>query len=344
MPNGVQMPMVGLGTWEAGCAEQLKTALRTAFDNGYRHIDTAYFYGNEDVIGEVIDEYIQAKKLARADIFVTTKISPWQVRPHLARQCIEDQLKALRVDYIDLLLIHVPVATMMDPTTNFQMFTPEGRWVFDEVPHIDTWRVMEEYYLRGKLRSIGISNFNERQIRQLFDQAQIKPHNHQIEVNIFCPNYALVNYSKRMGMVVSAYAIIGSPARKTSQLKDDWPDADLMGHPTVVRLAKKHKKTSAQILVRQMIQRKVVALVKSTNPERIKSNFDVFDFRLDADDMHELEAIKTRVRLFPFKIFLGHSEYPFADLEEEWLREQAQARRKSAMIEGGHLHLNGSVV
>lgn len=74
MPNGVQMPIVGLGTWEAGCAEQLKTALRTAFDNGYRHIDTAYFYGNEDVIGEVIDEYIQAKKLARADIFVTTKV------------------------------------------------------------------------------------------------------------------------------------------------------------------------------------------------------------------------------------------------------------------------------
>ncbi|KAH7706539.1 oxidoreductasealdo/keto reductase family protein [Aphelenchoides avenae] len=304
MRNGVLIPQIGLGTWEANDPEELKAALRTAFDAGYRHIDTAYFYGNEATIGELIEEYTTAKKLSRAEIFITTKLPPFFHRPADARACIENQLKALRTNYIDLYLIHLPTATKADPDTQFQMIEDDGQWIRDDVAHIDTWRVLEDFYFQGKLRAIGISNFNERQIRDLFRQATVKPMNHQIEVNILCPQNELVKYSKRMGMSVTGYACIGSPGQ-----------GNCLTHPVVTRLAEKHKRTTAQILLRYVLERGIVAIIKSTNPGRIRSNFQVFDFELGADGMAALEAIKDRCRLFPFTFVVDHPEHPFDDVK-----------------------------
>ncbi|KAH7718263.1 Protein T08H10.1 [Aphelenchoides avenae] len=317
MYNGVTMPMIGLGTWEANNAEELKSALRTAIEAGYRHIDTAYFYGNEAVIGELIEELIGEKKITRADLFICTKLPPFFHRPDDARACIETQLKLFRTNYIDLYLMHTPFATKKDPKTNFQMFTEKGEWVLEDVPFVDTWKIFEEFYQKGYLRAIGISNFHKRQIRELFQKATIKPMNHQIEVNILFPQHDLVKYSKRMGMTVTGFSCIGSPGRHTALLRDDWPEGNCLTHPIVNRLAEKHNRTAAQILLRFVAQRNIVALIKSTNPERIKANFQIFDFELDADDMDDLESIKERVRLFPFGKTTAHKDHPFDDIIEK---------------------------
>ncbi|KAH7706538.1 Protein T08H10.1 [Aphelenchoides avenae] len=332
MWNGVHIPMVGLGTWEANPPEKLKEALRCAFDAGYRLIDTAYFYGNEHIIGEVIEEYTTQRKLTRAELFITTKLAPFYYRPDKARECLQMQLKNLRTHYIDLFLMHTPMPMQLDEKTKFSLFGPNGEWMCDDYPLTDTWRMMEQFYYEGYARAIGISNFNERQIREVFAKAEIKPMNHQIEVNLLWPNYELVKFSKRMGMTVTGYCCLGSPGRQAAVLKDDWPDGNCLTHPTVTRLAAKHSRTPAQVgptvvrfrsslmllqvILRQILQRGVISVVKSQNPRRIRENFGIFDFELDADDMAAFEAITERVRLFPFKFVIHHPFYPFDDVKE----------------------------
>ncbi|KAH7680246.1 oxidoreductasealdo/keto reductase family protein [Aphelenchoides avenae] len=177
--NGTEIPVLGLGTWQASDPEQLKTALRTAFDIGYRYIDTAIAYGNEAPIGEVIEEYIKEGKFKRADLFITTKLPGQFHRPELAKKAIEDSLKNLRTDYIDLYLLHSPMALKPDGKGGSER-DADGKAVPDLIPTLDTWRALEDAVKAGKLKSIGVSNFTVKQLQDLYDKAEIKPQNHQV--------------------------------------------------------------------------------------------------------------------------------------------------------------------
>ncbi|GMS79262.1 hypothetical protein PENTCL1PPCAC_1437 [Pristionchus entomophagus] len=311
--TGAKLPLFGLGTWQALNAEELKVALRVALDAGYRLIDTAEIYQNESVIGEILEEYFTAGKLKREDVFITTKLPFYSMKPEDAEASIKKQLAALRVSYIDLYLVHCPCAMKMraggmsgPSLSGFEQL---------DIEHIDTWRVLEKYYKSGQLKALGLSNFNGKQIQALYDQAEIKPTNLQVELHIYWPQYELHELCKKQNMTVTAYAPIGSPGRLTFRPDDHWPIGSPMEDPVVVELAKKYGKTPAQVLIRHLLQRDISVIPKSTNPERVKQNIDIFDFELSAADQQKLLDVKTRVRLFEFRFCAGNKHFPFEDVD-----------------------------
>ncbi|GMT09639.1 hypothetical protein PFISCL1PPCAC_936, partial [Pristionchus fissidentatus] len=174
--TGAKLPLFGLGTWTAMNADELKVALRVALDAGYRLIDTAEIYTNEHVIGEILEEYFKEGKLKREEIFITTKLPFYSMQPAEAEASIKKQLASLRVDYIDLYLVHCPLAMKLAGA----VYPNIGQPVHEDINHIDTWRVLEKYYKSGQLKALGVSNFNSRQLQALYDKAEIKPANLQI--------------------------------------------------------------------------------------------------------------------------------------------------------------------
>jgi len=291
LSNGVEFPMIGLGTWLSDDRALFKTALRTALDTGYRAIDTATLYGNEDVIGEVLQEYFDAGKLARKDIFITTKLPPFgHANPALF---IQKSLDKLHLDYLDLYLMHQPDSYKLAPDNNSAVLDSKGKPVLDPTPVIDTWRIFEEYYKKGALKAIGISNFNTTEIQDLFDKAEIKPHNLQVETHVLWPQDELVAISRKLNMSFTAYAPLGSPG--SAQYRGAKPGGDCMGQPLVQELANKYNRKPAQILLRQLYQRGLHVVPKSINPTRIRENFDIFDFRITPEDMQRFgEEITQR--------------------------------------------------
>uniref|UniRef100_A0A914C788 NADP-dependent oxidoreductase domain-containing protein n=1 Tax=Acrobeloides nanus TaxID=290746 RepID=A0A914C788_9BILA len=182
--NGVQFPNLGYGTGLLTDAEQLKKCLAVAIESGYRNIDTAQMYANEHIIGEFLDENIKSGKLKREDVFITTKLAFFYHQPEEAEKSIEESLRKLKTDYIDCFLIHwpSPLKPAPEPGTSFQDYfakLAKGEVEFDLTPHIETWKVLEKFYKQGVFKAIGISNFNEKQIQDLYEKAEIKPQNLQ---------------------------------------------------------------------------------------------------------------------------------------------------------------------
>ncbi|KAI1720524.1 aldo/keto reductase family domain-containing protein [Ditylenchus destructor] len=306
LSNGVKLPLFGLGTWLANDASQLKVALRAALDAGYRYIDTAALYKNEDVIGEVLQEYYNAGKFKREDVFITTKL-PFYGHSHVD-QFLKKSLENLKTDYIDLYLVHTPLPTKVKADLSQPEADAEGKFVPELVPLIDTWRAVEKQYKSGTVKAIGVSNFNEKQLQELYNQAEIKPQNLQVECHILFPQNELVALCKKLNISVTSYGTLGSPGSIAIRA---GPDGNLFSHPLVVELAKKHNKTPAQILLRQMVQRGISTIPKSTNPGRVKENIDVFDFKISDEYMKRFDEIKERLRLYPFGFARHHPWYPF---------------------------------
>ncbi|GMT09640.1 hypothetical protein PFISCL1PPCAC_937 [Pristionchus fissidentatus] len=319
--NGKRLPLFGLGTWQAMNADELKVALRVALDAGYRLIDTAEIYQNEHVIGEVLEEYFKAGKLKREDVFITTKLPFYAMKPADAEESIKKQLASLRLDYVDLYLVHCPCGMTVNGVSNGMINTI--RWKknipssmeHQDIEHIDTWKVLEKYYKSGQLKALGVSNFNGKQIQALYDLAEIKPTNLQVELHIYWPQHELHDLCKKLNMTVTAYAPIGSPGRIAFRPNEDWPIGSPMEDPVVVELSKKYGKSPAQVLLRHLLQREISVIPKSTNPGRVKQNIDIFDFQLSSDDQKKLLDVKTRVRLFEFRFGAGNKHFPFDDVD-----------------------------
>ncbi|KAI1731044.1 aldo/keto reductase family domain-containing protein [Ditylenchus destructor] len=308
LSNGVNLPLFGLGTFLASDASQLKTALRAALDCGYRYIDTAYRYKNEAVIGEVLQEYYDAGKLKREDIFLTTKL-PFYGHGN-PEDFLQNSLKTLQTDYIDLFLMHTPLPSKLNAEGTDFLQGPDGKPVPELIPLIDTWRFMEKHYKAGTLKAIGISNFNAKQIQELYDQAEIKPHNLQVELHILHPQHDLVKLCQKLNISVTSYGTLGSPGSAQMRQVRSSPHGDCMGHPVITEIAQKHHKTPAQILLRHMIQRGVSVIPKSTNPDRVRQNIDIFDFQISDEDFKRIEEIRERQQLFDFEFLRHHPWYP----------------------------------
>ncbi|KAI6176229.1 Aldo-ket-red domain-containing protein [Aphelenchoides bicaudatus] len=309
LSNGVVMPLVGLGTWQAKDRQELHTALQVALDAGYRYFDTAFAYGNEKDIGEFFADVFKQGKVKREDIFITTKLPFMAHAPKDAEETINQQLKSLQT-HIDLYLIHNQCSVQKDPNSGGFLKDEQGNNVFDKTPHLETWKVMEKFYKEGKLRALGISNFRADCIQDLYDKAEIKPHNLQIELHIYHRQRKLVDLCRKLGISITSYATLGSPGRKEGFGPGEYPDADCLNHPLVVELAEKYKRTNGQILLRHAIQQKIGVIPKSVTPARIKQNFDLFDFEISEEDMKRFDEIKEDVRLFSFSFAKGHSCYP----------------------------------
>ncbi|XP_055372951.1 aldo-keto reductase family 1 member B1-like isoform X1 [Condylostylus longicornis] len=302
--NGKQMPILGLGTWKSAPGE-VAQAVKDAIDIGYRHFDCAHVYGNEHEVGEGINAKITEGVVKREDIFITSKLWNTFHRPDLVRGACETTLKNLNTPYLDMYLIHWPMGYKEDgelfPTDD------KGAVLFSDVDYVDTWKEMEKLVDDGLCKSIGVSNFNKRQIERVLQIAKIPPANNQVECHPYLTQTKLMEYCKTKNIAITAYSPLGSPDRPWAQKGEPV----LMEDPKLMAIAEKHKKSTAQVLIRYQIQRGNIVIPKSVNKGRMSSNFDVFGFELSADEIATIDSFDCNGRFVPLTNVLGHPHHPF---------------------------------
>nr|XP_034353956.1 prostaglandin-E(2) 9-reductase-like isoform X2 [Arvicanthis niloticus] len=285
-------------------------ATKIAIDAGFRHIDSAYFYQNEEEVGLAIRSKIADGTVKREDIFYTSKLSPTCHRPELVQPCLEQSLKKLQLDYVDLYLIHFPVS--MKPGNDLCPMYENGKLVFDTVDLRDTWEAMEKCKDAGLAKSIGVSNFNRRQLEMILNKPGLKykPVCNQVECHPYLNQSKLLDYCKSKDIVLVAYGALGTQRCK-KWIEEDAPY--LLEDPTLCAMAEKHKQTPALISLRYLLQRGIVTIAKSFNEKRIKENIKVFEFQLPAEDMAVLERLNKNYRYAMVHITSAHPNYPYSD-------------------------------
>mmetsp|Transcript_7872 Transcript_7872/g.11678 ORF Transcript_7872/g.11678 Transcript_7872/m.11678 type:complete len:294 (+) Transcript_7872:38-919(+) len=266
LTTGGKLPKVGLGTYRATDQNEVNKVMKWAIDDmGYRNIDTAHFYYNEDQIGAALNSI----KTPRKDVFITTKLWVHQiVDEKTIRQAVNEALKKLQTDYIDLLLIHWPY-------TSDQKINYDNDLLLETL--VNAWTVMEKLYKEGTLKNIGVSNFLPKDLDAILEKATVPPAVNEIEFHPFLDQDTSVNYCKKHNIQVIGYRTIYTHRE----------------HPVVVAIAKEVNKTEAQVLIRWGIQHGVAMIPKSTNEGRLRQNTQVFDFSLSDDQMKRLDALKT---------------------------------------------------
>jgi len=255
--NGTVIPQVGLGVLQTPDGDTTVNAVQTALENGYRHIDTAMIYRNEASVGEGI----RRAGLPRGDFFVTTKLWNDDIRAHRGKDAFQESLDRLGLDYVDLYLIH---------------------WPADEWQQ--AWDDLQEIYASGRAKAIGVSNFQKHHIDELLANSDVLPAVDQIESSPQFTNHELIGQLRSKGIVAEAWSPLGGTG------------GNLLGSPVLAEIGAKYGKSAAQVVIRWHIQRGVVVLPKSTHAERIKQNFDVFDFNLTSEDMTDITALNTGKR------------------------------------------------
>lgn len=319
--TGAEMPRLGLGTWAqtaAGAAKDpsahaesvraLSAVLGTAIRQGCRHIDTAWAYFNEKAIGEVLQGLYKEGVVKREDLFITTKLFAIHHDPKGVEAILCGQLADLQTDYVDMYLIHYPVPFALGS---------DGSRELQHIPHVETWRAMEALVAKGLTRHIGVSNFNSKQVQRLLDEGSVPVANLQVECHAYFPQSQLKAFCDERGIAFTAYSPLGSPGaadmfRQLSKGAIDNPSP--MSDPAVKRIAEAHGKSPAQVLIRYLLDRDIVVIPKSTNPERIKANFDVFDFKLSSAEVAELTGLGRQRLMGPaFDFAKDHEEYPFSE-------------------------------
>ncbi|MFI5927196.1 aldo/keto reductase [Micromonospora sp. NPDC051543] len=252
--DGTTIPQLGFGVFQIE-PKDTAAAVTTALEVGYRHIDTAEMYGNEAEVGEAV----RTSGLDRGSVYVTSKLSNAFHRPDDARKAFDSTLSALKMDYIDLFLIHWPLPTLYDGD------------------YVSTWKVLEEFQRDGRARSIGVSNFQVSHLRRLADEASVVPAVNQIEAHPYFTNDEVRAYGREHNILTEAW----SPIAQGKVLDD----------PTVVDIADQVGRTPAQVVLRWHVQRGDIIFPKSTTPKRIEENTGIFDFELDDTAMERITGL-----------------------------------------------------
>ncbi|MFW6773304.1 aldo/keto reductase [Nocardioides sp. CPCC 205120] len=252
--NGTSIPQLGFGVYQVP-PEETERAVSTAFEVGYRHIDTAQMYGNERGVGQAI----KASGIARDELFITTKLNNGFHRPDDAKRSFDQSLADLGLDTVDLFLIHWPLPTRYDGD------------------YVSTWRALADLASDGRAAAIGVSNFQPDHLKRITDETGVVPAVNQIEVHPYLTNEAARTASLDLGIAVEAW----SPIAQGAVLDD----------PVLVELAEKYGKTTAQVTLRWHVERGDIIFPKSVTPQRVKENFEIFDFALTSDEVDRVSGL-----------------------------------------------------
>ena len=295
--NGDKMHTIGLGTWKAK-GNDLKKAVKDALHAGYRHIDTAKNYGNEQIIGEALAEIFAEGEIFREDVFITSKLwndahADGQVIPAL-----QESLRNLGLDYLDLYLIHWPVAFRNG--IDFPK-KPDDYLSLDEAPLSGTWEQMEKAKNDGLARHIGVSNFSIKKLKDLISKGTIKPEMNQVELHPLLQQNDLLEFCKKENILVTAYSPLGSGDRVTAMKAEDEPN--LLEMETIREIAKAHNALPAQVLIAWHTHRGCAAIPKSVTKEHIIANFQAANIDLTASDMEKIAALDRHFRFLTGKFF-----------------------------------------
>eukprot|EP00794_Sanderia_malayensis_P004785 gene4785-5412_t len=290
--NGASIPMIGLGTWLSDKGKA-GAAVKYALENGYRHIDCAHLYLNEDEIGEHLSEVFKAGTVRREDVFICSKLWCNDFAKENVIDACKLTLKNLQLDYVDLYLVHVP------PRLDKSVATipgPDKKGLIGYTPELmkETWQEMEKLVEMGLVKAIGVSNFTTKKIKDLLEFAKIKPVCNQVEMHPFLPQTKLVEWCKENGIVCSAYSPLGAPARPAGFQDADHPV--LLQNDVILSIAKKHSCSPAQVVLAWAMQRGTPVLPKSVTFSRIDENLKSAELKLDADDVTSINGIKQRTR------------------------------------------------
>lgn len=257
--NGIKMPMVGFGVFQIHDAKTTQTVVEEAIKTGYRLIDTAQVYGNEEAVGKAI----KASGVPREELFITTKLWISDFSYEAAKDAFNESLRRLDLDYVDLYLLHQPFGDIFG-----------------------AWRALEELYKEGKIKAIGVSNFKPDQLANLAAFNEVTPAVNQIELHVFNQKEDEQAYMLSKGVQTESWGAFAEG------------QFDVFNNPVLKEIAEKYSKTTAQVMLRWQLQRGIVSLSKSANPERVRQNFDIFDFELSAEDMDKIAALNTNTTVF----------------------------------------------
>ncbi|KAJ2942944.1 hypothetical protein O0L34_g15134 [Tuta absoluta] len=299
--NGMEMPIIGLGTYARKADPgQFRKAVEDGIDTGYRHIDTASLYYNEEEVGEAIGKKIKQGVVKREDLFVTTKLWNDRHAEKVVIPALKESLQKLNLDYVDLYLIHWP-------------FSTDSNGLDMKIDYLETWRAMEKALEQGLTKAIGVSNFNEEQLGRLIQHAKVKPVVNQVEINPTLTQYKLVEFCNQHSVQPVAY----TPFGLLSEARPEFIGKDVIKtDPRLGEIAAKYGKTKAQIALRYLIQRNIVAIPKTFTPSRMVENASIFDFQLSEQEMALVDSYNLNHRCVPGLKFktMGLQNFPFTDL------------------------------
>jgi aldehyde reductase len=289
--SGHKMPVLGLGVWRADPGV-IHNAILEALKLGYRHFDCAADYKNEKEVGVALAEGMKMGLAKREELFITTKL--WNSDHGHVKEACKDSLKNLQLEYLDLYLVHFPIATRHTGVgTTDSAIGDDGVLDIDvTISNETTWHAMEELVGAGLAKSIGISNFDVFMTRDCLAYSKIKPAVNQIETHPYFQRESLVNFCMKHGVSITAHTPLGGGAANVEMFKS----ISTLEDPVLQGIAKKYNKTSAQIALRWGIQRNTVVIPKSDKVHRLKENIDVFDFELSEEDMKSIKGIDKCLR------------------------------------------------
>ncbi|XP_044178551.1 aldo-keto reductase family 1 member B1-like isoform X2 [Acropora millepora] len=312
--NGALMPSVALGTWKSKKGE-VGNAVKIALANGYKHIDCAHVYANEDEVGETLTSVFNEGKIKREDLFIVSKL--W-CNSHAAEDVLpacQTTLKNLQLKYLDLYLIHLPCSFKKE--SPFPHSIAEGTIGYNKETIKKTWEAMEKLVEQGLCKAIGISNFTIKKITDLLEgKVKIVPACNQVELHPYLPQPELFKFCNSKGILLTAYSPLGSPDRPFG---DKSKEPVLLQNPVLLKIAEKHNTTSALVALAWGIKRGTPVLPKAVSEGHIKENIKALDLKLDEDDMKAIGNIGINHRYLPLTWMYKPEEVPEDFWDEKFL-------------------------